>query len=126
MQLIGFFALLCVFLSCLGLYGLTSFTIEQRTKEIGIRKVLGSSSWEIIFLLFKNILMVIVFAIVLASGLSYLIMDKWLEGFFYHTEINPLVFLISGLVSISIAFVTVAIQSYKTAKADPSHAFRYE
>lgn len=126
MKLIGLFAGLCIFISCLGLFGLTAFTIEQRTKEIGVRKVLGASSWQIIMMLFKNVFNIVVVAAVVASGISYWIMTEWLKGFYYHDDINPFVFLIAAALTITIAFLTIAAQSYKTARANPVQSLRFE
>ncbi|TQV76047.1 FtsX-like permease family protein [Exilibacterium tricleocarpae] len=126
MKLLGLFAGLCVFISCLGLFGLTAFTIEQRTKEIGVRKVLGASSLQIIMLLFNNVLYIVLLAAVAASCVAYWVMSQWLQSFHYHTSINPLVFLTATLLSVLVAFLTIAIQSYQTARSNPVLALRYE
>jgi putative ABC transport system permease protein len=126
MKLTGIFSGVCIFISCLGLLGLASFTTEQRTKEIGIRKVLGASTWQIIFLLFRNILILVLTGAALASLAAYFAMDEWLAGFAYRTGIKPWVFLLSALVAALVAFATVALQSYKTARANPVKALRYE
>jgi len=126
MTLIGVFSGLCIFISCLGLFGLTAFTIEQRTKEIGIRKTLGASSWQLVALLFKNIFIIMAFAAVIASLLSYGIMKEWLDGFYYKDNINISAFILAALASFIIAFITISSQSYKTAKANPIQALRHE
>jgi len=126
MKLTAIFAGVCIFISCLGLFGLAAFTTEQRTKEIGIRKVLGASTWQIILMLFKNILFLVLGGAVIASLVAYYAMDEWLTSFAYHTGINPLVFLLSVVVAAGVAFITVALQSYKTANANPVEALRYE
>jgi len=126
MKLTGIFAGVCIFISCLGLFGLAAFTTEQRTKEIGIRKVLGSSSWQIIILLSRSILLLVLSGAVIASLAAYFVMDKWLTGFAYHTGINPLVFVLSAVVAAAVAFITVALQSFKTSQRNPVNALRYE
>ena len=126
MNLIGIFAGLCIFLSCLGLFGLSAFTTQQRTKEIGIRKILGATTAGIIFMFFKNTVELILIASIVASGASYYLMTEWLAGFEYKDDINLSVFMLSGGVAAVIAFATIALQSYKTARASPIVALRYE
>ena len=125
-KLIGIFALICILIACLGLYGLSSFTTEQRTKEIGIRKVLGASAAQIIFLLSRNILLLVVAGAIAAAVAAWFAIDQWLAGFAYRAPINPLVFVLSTAVAATVAFVTIALQSYGTARADPADALRYE
>lgn len=124
--LIGIFAGICVFIACLGLFGLAAFTTEQRTKEIGIRKVLGASAAQIVWLLSRNILILIVVGAVLASVIAYLAVDEWLAAFAYRASINPLVFVAATLVAAGVAYVTIALQSYRTAHEDPVGALRHE
>jgi putative ABC transport system permease protein len=126
MELIGIFAGICIFISCLGLFGLADFTTEQRTKEIGIRKVLGASTGQIITMLARNILFLVIGGAVIASLVAYYAMDEWLTGFAYRTSINPLVFLLSTVLAAAVAYITVALQSFKTAQANPVNALRYE
>ncbi len=126
MKLTGIFAGVCIFISCLGLFALAAFTTEQRTKEVGIRKVLGASTWQIIAMLSRGILLLVLGGAVIASVLSYFAMDEWLTGFAYHTNIDPWVFLVSAAVAAVVAFATVAVQSFKTAGANPVDALRYE
>ena len=126
MKLTGIFAGVCIFIACLGLFGLAAFTTEQRTKEIGIRKVLGASASQIIMLLSRNILLLVLLGAVIASVLAWLTIEKWLAGFAYHTAINPLVFLLSAVLAAAVAYITLALQSYKTAAGNPINALRYE
>ena len=126
MKLIGIFAGLCILLSCLGLFGLSAFTTQQRTKEIGIRKILGATTAGIIFMFFKNILKLILIASIVASSASYYLMTEWLAGFEYKENINLFVFVLSAAAAAVIAFATIALQSYKTARASPMAALRYE
>jgi putative ABC transport system permease protein len=126
MRLIAVFAGLCIFIACLGLFGLAAFTTEQRTKEIGIRKVLGASAGEIIMMLAKGTLVLVLAGAFVASGIAYLAIDEWLTGFAYRAPINPLVFVLATAVAAVVAYATIALQSYNTARADPVDALRYE
>lgn len=129
MQLVSLFAGLCIFISCLGLFGLSAFNTAQRTKEIGIRKVLGASSSGIILLLFRNILTLVACAAVVASVLSFWAVGQWLDSFYYRIEIlgpNLALFVLAAFLAIIVAFVTMALQSFKTAQANPILALRHE
>jgi len=126
MKLIGMFAGVCILISCMGLFGLAAFTTEQRTKEIGVRKVLGASTWQIIVMLARRILLLVLAGAMIASLGAYYAMNEWLTGFAYRIGINPLVFLLSAVAAMGVAFITVALQSYKTAQANPSISLRYE
>ncbi|PCI75557.1 MAG: hypothetical protein COB20_12600 [SAR86 cluster bacterium] len=126
MTLIGIFALICISISCLGLFGLTAFTNSQKTKEIGIRKTLGASTQQILFMLFRGVLMLLLIASPIAAIISYLATSGWIESFYYREAINPMAFVFAAGVSIVIAFATVAIQSSKTAGRNPVEALRYE
>jgi putative ABC transport system permease protein len=126
MRMTGIFSGICIFISCLGLFGLAAYTTEQRRKEIGIRKVLGASAAQIILMLSQKILWLVLAGSIVATVVAYYAMDEWLTGFSYRTGINPLIFVISALVVIAVAFVTIALQSYKTAQANPSKMLRYE
>jgi putative ABC transport system permease protein len=125
MALIGIFAVICIFIACLGLFGLAAFATEQRTREIGTRKVLGATSMQIITLLARRIMTIVVVAAVLASVFSYFAIDEWLTSFAYRAGINPLIFLLSAAAAAAVAFGTVALQSLKTARADPVEALRH-
>jgi len=129
MGLVANFAALCIFISCLGLYGLSAFNTAKRTKEIGIRKVLGASSVSIITLLFRNILSLLGIASILASVLSFWAISLWLEGFYYRIDLlgaNLLIFGLAALIAIAVAFATMAMQSLRTIQASPNLALRYE
>ena len=125
-KLTGFFAGICVFISCLGLFGLSAFTTEQRSKEIGLRKVVGASTIQIILMLFKSTVILVLIGAVVASASAYLVMENWLARFAFHTGINPLLFVMATLIVVIVAFVTIALQSLKTAQANPVKALRYE
>ena len=126
MKLMGILAGICIIISCMGLFGLAAFATEQRTKEIGVRKVLGASTWQIILMLSRKILLLVSGGALIGSLASYYAMDEWLSGFAYHTGINLWVFLVSAAAAAGVAFMTVALQSYKTAQANPVEALRYE
>jgi putative ABC transport system permease protein len=125
-QLIAIFAGLCIFIACLGLFGLAAFTAAQRTREIGVRKVFGARTEQIITLLAHKIVWLVVGAAAVASVLAYLVMKAWLENFAFRTSINPLIFLVAAFAGLAIAYLTVALQSLKAARAHPVHALRYE
>jgi len=120
------FAFLAIFISCLGLLGLAMFTAEQRIKEIGIRKVLGASLGSLFALLSKEFLILVVVALGIASPLAWLFMHWWLQGYSYRTSIDWWVFVLSGVVAIFIAMLTVSIQSAKAAMLNPVKNLRSE
>ena len=120
------FALLAIIISCLGLFGLAAYTAEQRRKEIGIRKVLGSSVNDIVQLLSKDFMRLVIFALVIAGPIAWWMMQNWLEGFDYRIEIGWWVFIIAGLAAIGIALVTVSFQAIKAAVANPVKSLRTE
>ena len=122
----GIFALLAIIIACLGLFGLASYTAEVRTKEIGIRKVLGAKVSGIITLLLKEFLVLILFANIIAWPLSYYFMNKWLNEFAYKTEINLWLFAAAGIIAIIITILTISYQSIKAATANPVKSLRYE
>lgn len=126
MKLIGIFSGVCIFIACLGLFGLSAFTTEQRTREIGIRKVLGASSAQIILLLSRSILGLVLIGAVIASIFSFLAIEEWLAGFAFRAETNYGVFLLATVVALLVAYITVALQTFKTARADPVRALRFE
>ena len=125
-QTITVFAILAVLIACLGLFGLATFTAQQRTKEIGIRKVLGASVAGVVALLSRKFLKLVGFAFLVATPVAFLAMERWLEGFAYRIEIGPSVFLLTGAIVLVIALVTVSYQSIKVAIADPVESLRYE
>jgi len=125
-QLSQIFALLAICISCLGLFGLAAYTAEQRSKEIGVRKVLGASVRSIVKLLSKDFLKLVCIAILLAAPLAWILMDNWLQKFAYRIEINWMVFVIAGSAAIIIAFATVSFQAIKAAIANPTTSLRSE
>ena len=121
-----YFSALTILLSCLGLLGLTTFLVQNRTKEIGIRKVMGASVLGITFLLVKEFCKWIMISVVIAWPISYYVMTKWLQSFAYRTEIGISVFVISGCFALIIAVITVSSQTIKTAVSNPVDALKYE
>jgi len=120
------FAVLAIFISCLGLLGLSSYSTMQRTKEIGIRKVLGASVSGIVNLLSIDFIKLVVIALAVAVPIAWYGMDKWLKGFAYRTNISWWLFALAGLASILIAFATISIQAIKAAVANPVKSLRTE
>jgi putative ABC transport system permease protein len=125
-KLVFSFTWLAIFIACLGLFGLSAFTAQQRTKEIGVRKVLGASIGGIIFLLSKQFTKLILVSVILASPLAFYMMDYWLSDFAYRVDISWLWFLTSALAAIVIALLTITFQSVKAAMANPAKSLRYE
>lgn len=125
-KLANIFAFLAIFISCLGLFGLATFTAEQRTKEIGVRKVLGASSSSIVRLLSLNFLKPVVLAFLLAFPAAWWAMSSWLQDYAYKININWWMFAVAGLLTISIALITVSYQSIKAAMVNPVKSLRTE
>ncbi|HZY38349.1 MAG TPA: ABC transporter permease [Mucilaginibacter sp.] len=120
------FAVLAIFISCLGLLGLAMFTAEQRFKEIGIRKVLGASVGSLFASLSKEFIMLVIIALLIAAPLSYLAMTKWLENYQYQTDISWWIFALSALIAIVITLTTVSFQTLKAALVNPVKSLRSE
>ncbi|MFO7446713.1 MAG: ABC transporter permease [Ignavibacteriaceae bacterium] len=125
-QLYKVFAAIAIFISCLGLYGLVSFMTVQRTKEVGIRKVLGATTTNILYLFSKEFIILIGLAFLAAAPLSYFIMQKWLEDFAYRIEIGFGLFFIAITASIGFALLTVSYRAVKAALANPVKSLKYE
>lgn len=120
------FALVCIIISFLGLFGLSSFTTEQRKKEIGVRKVLGSSGWSILWLFYKDFSILVLIASVIAGPLAWLLMSRWLEGFTYQVSMGLGPILLSALLSMAIAILTVSYHTFMAARMNPVDAIRAE
>ncbi len=117
---------IAIFVACLGLLGLASFTAEQRTKEIGIRKVMGASVTSVNTLLSKEFMMLVGISFVIASGLAWYVMDSWLNTFAYRIDLGPMTFLAGGIMAAGIAWLTVSYHFISAARSNPSDALRYE
>jgi putative ABC transport system permease protein len=120
------FTVLAIFIACLGLFGLATFTAQQRTKEIGIRKVLGASVSSITVLLSRDFLRPVLISVGIASPLAYYVMYKWLESFAYRIAIPWWIFLAAGMIALLVALFTVSFQSIKAALANPVKSLRNE
>jgi len=120
------FAGLGIFIACLGLFGLASFLTEQKKLEIGVRKVMGSTSGGIIWQLSKQFVRWVVVANIIAWPLAWYLMKNWLEGFVYRTSTNPLIFIFAGVISLAIALITISLKTWKAANSNPAKALKYE
>lgn len=120
------FSSLAIFVACLGLLGLSTLMAEFRTKEIGVRKVLGASVGTLVFLMSRDFTKWVLLANVIAWPLSFWAMRSWLQRFAFQTELGPEVFLVAGLAALVTALMTVLYQAVKVALANPVHALRYE
>ncbi|HEY8969495.1 MAG TPA: ABC transporter permease [Puia sp.] len=125
-RLAGIFAGLAIFISCLGLFGLASYTAEQRTKEIGVRKVLGAGVFNIWRLLTKDFVTLVVISLLIASPLAWIFMHGWLQNYQYRTSISGWIFATAGLGAIALTILTVSFQSIKAALTNPIDSLRTE
>lgn len=120
------FGILAIFIASLGLYGLTSFTVEQRTREIGIRKIQGANISRIVYLMLKESTVMIIIATMIAWVLAYLYLSKWLENYFYRIKLSPADFIISLVIVLVISWLTISYWTIKAARTNPAEALRYE
>jgi putative ABC transport system permease protein len=120
------FTILGILVASLGLFGLTSFTVQQRTKEIGVRKTFGASVYDIWYLIAREILILITVSAVLAIPFAYWIADNWLQNYEYRIHLNALDFLAGFLIAIIIAIMTISYRAIRTAQMNPVVALRYE
>jgi hypothetical protein len=125
-SLIAYLAVFAIFISCLGLFGLASFNAEQKTKEIGIRKVLGSSVSRIVIHLSKDLTRLVLLANIIAWPAAWYLLNRWLQSFLYRTHIRFDIFIVAGVITFIIALVTISFQSIKAALANPVDSLRYE
>jgi len=121
-----YFTLITIFVACLGLFGLTSFTAEQKTKEIGIRKVLGASVSGIVCLLSRELAKWVLIANLIAWPLAWFFSNRWLQNFAYRINISIWTFILSAALALAVALITVSYQSVKSARANPVDSLRYE
>jgi putative ABC transport system permease protein len=124
--IVGYFTIIAILISCLGLFGLGAFSAEQRTKEIGIRKVLGASVSGIVTLLSKDFLKLVLAGIVIATPIAWWAMNKWLQDFAYRVNISAWIFIVAGVAALVIALLTVGIQAVRAAVANPVKSLRTE
>ncbi|HKZ67366.1 MAG TPA: FtsX-like permease family protein, partial [Chitinophagaceae bacterium] len=125
-RIVVYFTFIAILIACLGLFGLAAFSAEQRTKEIGIRKVLGASVANVTALLSKDFVRLVLVAIVIASPVAWYGMNKWLQGFAYRIEISWWMFAVAGLLAVMVALITVSFQAIKAAIANPVKSLRTE
>ena len=125
-RMFAIFAAFAVLISCLGLFGLAAFTAQHRTKEIGIRKVLGARTRDIVRLLVWQFTRPVLLANIIAWPIAWWVMRDWLNEFQDRIEIGPLPFIVAGLAAFAIAAVTIAGHALRVARANPIHALRYE
>ena len=125
-QIVIYFAFLPVLIACLGLFGLASYSTEQRIKEIGVRKVLGASIGQVLFLLSKDFALLIIVAFLIAAPGAYYLSNWWLQNFAFSVDLTALTFLVSGLAALIIALLTVSYKTYAAAKSNPVKALRFE
>jgi len=120
------FSCLAIFIACLGLFGLAAFVAEQRTKEIGIRKILGASTLEIVTVLSSRFAVWVLVSNAVAWPIAYIVMTRWLQNFAYRIDLSIWIFLVAGVIAMTIALLTVGYQTVKAAIVNPVHALRYE
>jgi len=125
-ELFKYFVFLSMFISCLGLFGLASFMAEQRRKEIGIRKVMGSSVTEVVSLLSREFIKWVLISNIIAWPIAYYFMNNWLDTFVYKIQLNIWIFIASGFTALIVALLTVSYQSIRAAVANPVESIRYE
>jgi ABC-type antimicrobial peptide transport system permease subunit len=124
--LLKYFAALAVFIACLGLFGLASFTSEQRTKEVGIRKVLGATVSNITVLLCREFFLLVFLSNIIAWPAAYFLMKNWLQSYAYRTSLNVLIFIAAMAIALTVAFLSVSFQAIRAATASPIDSLRYE
>ncbi|MEQ9007026.1 MAG: FtsX-like permease family protein, partial [Ekhidna sp.] len=120
------FAGISILISCLGLFGLSAFTAEQRSKEIGVRKVHGASVRHLVLLLSKDYSILMIFAFILAIPFGYYYAQQWLDGFEFRTSISPVIFVMAGLITFIIGALTVSFKSYQAARVNPVKTLKDE
>jgi len=121
-----YFAGLAIFIACLGLFGLAAYMVEQRTKEVGVRKVLGASTGSIVTLFSVDFVKLVGVAFVIATPVAYWGMQQWLAAFAYRVEPGPWLFVAAGGLALGVAVLTVSVQAMRAALADPAHVLRSE
>ena len=125
-QILTYTSLVAILIACLGLFGLATFVTEQRTEEIGIRKVLGAGVTSIVALLSKDFLKLVLIGILIACPVAYYFGNQWLQDFAYRVEINAWVFVFAGVIAMVVALGTVAYQALKTALTNPANTLKTE
>jgi ABC-type antimicrobial peptide transport system permease subunit len=124
--LAGFFTVLAIFISCMGLFGMASFMAEQRTKEIGVRKVLGATVVNLWGLMSKDFVVLVTISLFIATPIAYYFMNKWILNYKYHTDVSWWIFALTAVGALLITLLTVSYQSIKAAMANPVKSLRSE
>ena len=125
-EIFGYFSLIAILISCMGLYGLTLFVIENRIKEIGVRKVMGASVTNILKMFVIDYVKLILISTIIAYPLAWYTMNKWLHNFAYRINITWWIFILAGGIAITIALITISFQAIKAATANPVEALKHE
>lgn len=125
-KLFNIFSIIVIFVSCLGLFGLATYTAQLKTKEIGIRKVLGASIFQITHLLSKDFLKLVFLSTIIAAPLAWFLMHRWLQDFAYKTNLSWWIFVLAGFIALFIALITVSFQAVKAAIANPVKSLKSE
>ena len=125
-ELLQAFALFAVFISCLGLFGLSAFTAQLKTKEMGIRKAMGASVLKIVLRMSRNFVIYVIFALIIALPLGYFFMNKWLDNFAYHIDIQWWEFALAAFMALAITAFSVSYQALRSGLANPVDSLRYE
>jgi ABC-type antimicrobial peptide transport system permease subunit len=125
-KLYKMFSILAIIISCLGLYGLVSFMVLQKTKEVGVRKVLGASTSSIVFLFSKEFIMLIVVAFLIAAPMAWFGMNKWLENFVFRIKLGPGIFIAAVALTLLVAWITVGYKAIRAALMNPVKSLRTE
>jgi putative ABC transport system permease protein len=120
------FSLIAILISCLGLLGLAAFTAQQRVREIGIRKILGATVANIMFLLSQDFIRIVLLSVLIATPIAWYAMHRWLQNFAYHIPLTPWIFAGAGALATLIALVTIGAQSVRAATSNPAHSLRSE
>jgi putative ABC transport system permease protein len=125
-RIFGIFSILAVVIACIGLFGLSTYMAEQRTKEVGIRKVLGSTASKIVVLMSRDFAKLVAVAFLIAVPIAYYVMFKWLQSFSFRTSIQLWIFLLAGVVALVVAQFTVSFQALRAANTNPADSLRFE
>ena len=125
-QLFIIFSIISIFIACLGSFALATYSAEERTKEIGVRKILGSSGFAIFLMLTKDFIKIVFAATLIMTPIAYYFMSKWLRDFAYHIGISGGIFVIAGIATIFMVLITVSWQSLKASRNNPINSLRYE
>jgi putative ABC transport system permease protein len=125
-EIFSIFSILAIFVACMGLFGLAAYTVEQKTKEIGVRKVLGASVSSVYVLLSREYLNWVVLANIIAWPVAFYAMHRWLQNFAFRVIIGGVIFIVSAGVALAISVLTVSYQSIKASLANPADSLRYE